>query len=85
MIHKTTKNPSFLNMRYFLQDNNVENDSFMLELYDESLENFDISDLSTGDNKAREALISRVIKECQKNIWFFFREVVRIPCEVGCA
>ena len=85
MIHKNTKNPSFLNMRYFLQDNNIENDSFMLELYDESLENFDISDLNTEDNKAREALITRVIKECQKNIWFFFREVVRIPCEVGCA
>ena len=83
MIHKTTKNPSFLEMRYFLQDKNVENDSFMLELYDESLENFDISDLRTDDNKAREALITKVIKECQKNIWFFFREIVRIPCEVS--
>ena len=83
MIQTKTENQSFINMWRYLQDMNVENCTFMLELYDESLKNFRLSDLETDDKKARADLLKKVHEECQRNIWFYFREIVRIPNPVA--
>lgn len=69
MINKETTNKSFINMWHYLQDLNVENNSFMLELKNKDLKNKDIT------NKDIE---QEVFEECVNNIWFFFREYVRL-------
>lgn len=79
MINKETHNQSFINMWRHLQDMKVENNSFMLELHDESLKNFRLEDLATDDKSKRIDLMNRITFECQRNIWFFFRELIRIP------
>lgn len=79
MIYKETKNKSFINMWRYLQDKGVENNSFMLELHDESLKNFKLEDLYIDDKNKRLKLIEKIKNECKNNIWFFFREIVRIP------
>ena len=49
MYNTKTKNLSFITMWHYLQDQGIENNIFMLELKDESLINFDITDLYTND------------------------------------
>ena len=79
MYNTKTKNLSFITMWHYLQDQGIENNIFMLELKDESLINFDITDLYTNDKEEKSELLYKVRQECKNNIWFFFREVVRIP------
>ena len=79
MYNTKTKNLSFITMWHYLQDQGIENNIFMLELKDESLINFDITDLYTNNKEEKSELLYKVRQECKNNIWFFFREVVRIP------
>lgn len=83
MYDKNTKNKSFVDMWRCLQDQGIENNNFMLKLINPELEGFDINDLKTEDKVKRAELLDKVVDECMKNIWFFFREVVRIPNEMG--
>lgn len=83
MINTNTTNTSFINMWRYLQDRNIENNSFMLELHDESLKNFKLEDLEIEDKTKRYTLLEKVKNECKNNIWFFFREIVRIPNPVA--
>lgn len=83
MINTKTNNKSFIKMWRHLQDCNVENNSFMLDLKDESLKNFKLEDLFIDDKDERNELIDRVINECKNNIWFFFREIVQIGNPIG--
>ena len=69
MINKETTNKSFINMWHYLQDLNVENNSFMLELKNKDLKNKDITS---------KDIEQEVFKECTNNIWFFFREYVKL-------
>lgn len=67
-----TKNQSFLEMSRFLQMSGVKNYNFML-----AQENLDLPDpysigLSEDEKEA-------IVKESQNNMWYFFREVLRIP------
>lgn len=79
MIDTTTKNKSFIVVWRFLQDKNIDNNDFMLQLNDESLQGFELSDIDKiEDAKERNGLIQKVLTECKNNIWFFFREIVRI-------
>jgi len=80
MINKKTNNTSFIDMWHTLQDLNVDNNTFMLELYDQSLLDFDIgtSFVNISSNEATKLRLS-IWNECKKNIWFFFREIVKIP------
>ena len=78
MYNTKTKNTSFINMWRYLQEINVENNIFMLELKDESLIDFDTEYLSTCGQGKRDDIINRLYEECRNNIWFFFREVIRI-------
>lgn len=79
MFNTKTKNESFIYMWHHLQDKNIENNIFMLRLDDKSLIDFDVSQLYTDDKEKRTKLLEKVVNECKNNIWFFFREVVRIP------
>ena len=74
MIHYNTKNLSFLKMYTILKDFGVKNNSFFLELYDETL--MDIDPLSDNLNKETKL---RVINEISRNPWYYLREIVRIP------
>lgn len=75
MIQYNTKNKSFLRMHYILKSMEIENNTFFLQLYDESL--IDINPLDE-DNLSDEQKL-RVHIEITKNPWYYFREIVKIP------
>lgn len=75
MIQYNTKNTSFLKMHYILKEMGIENNSFFLQLYDESLAEIDPLD---EDNLTDEQKL-RVHIEISKNPWYFFREIIKIP------
>ena len=82
MVSNNTNNLSFRNMQYKLQDIDCENFYFMNRLDDKELDGIDIYvELENFrlDKSKRSDFIQKVIKECKNNIWYFFREVVRIP------
>lgn len=82
MLTEITSNLSFKRMQYKLQDNNVENCFFMNETLDKDLVDvnvYQMLDKYRNDTKKKNALIAKVKIECEKNIWYYFREVVRIP------
>lgn len=75
-----TKNKSFIKMREYLQDNNIENNLFMLETKDNDLIGIDIYDkLIHLEGEDRYLFLRKVLDECKENIWFYFREIVHIP------
>lgn len=78
MIDTQTSNKSFIHIWRMFQDLNIDNNSFMLELKDESLQGFNMNDLDKLPEDKRNDMMRKVIAECKNNIWFFFREVVRI-------
>ena len=69
-----TKNLNFVEMSKYLEGIGVKNHDFMLALHDDSLVGVDPydKDLPTYVQK-------KIIKECKENIWYFLREIVRIP------
>ena len=84
MISEHTGNISFKQYQYILQDADVENCFFMNETKDKSLVDIDVYEKLfelRNDTEARSKFIERVKKECANNIWYYFREVVRIPTE----
>lgn len=71
-----TKNLSFLEVSKLLRSSGVKNNKFMLELYDESLSGVDpYSDKLTTTQKIG------IYRECCRNVWYFIREVVRLPAD----
>lgn len=82
MLTENTSNLSFKKMQYKLQDSGVENCFFMNETINKDLVDVDVYqtlDKYRNDQKKKNAFIAKVKVECEKNIWYFFREVVRIP------
>lgn len=74
MVHYNTTNQSFIYMHKILKEMGIKNNTFMLQVYDSELINIDpLSDNLTNEQKAR------VHYEITRNIWYFFREIVRIP------
>ncbi|MGL4949664.1 MAG: hypothetical protein ACRC5M_04720 [Anaeroplasmataceae bacterium] len=74
ILQYNTKNESFLKMYTILKDFGIKNCDFFMILKDESLIDVDplAEDLSP-ENKLR------VHNEITNNLWYFLREVVRIP------
>lgn len=70
----TTTNKSFLDMYLYLKSINVKNNNFMLILFDKELLGVDPYDPNLPDYIKR-----KIIKECKENIFYFLREVIRIP------
>lgn len=75
MIHANTKNFSFLKVHLFLKNKGIKNNAFFLELIDESLDGVDVFDEENLTTEQKQ----RIIIECCRNPWYFFREVLRIP------
>lgn len=73
-----TNNKSFIDFHYYLKENGIKNNDFMLRLHDPSLANVD-----PFDPLLSEKMKSRIINECKVNIWFYFREILRVPCQDG--
>lgn len=76
LLHVETKNTSFLKMYRILEMLGVDNNDYFLALYDERLVDINPYD---EDLTTEEQLL--VLKECQKNFWYFIREIVRIPVD----
>ena len=73
-IDYNTKNQSFLRIALVLKRMGIHNYYFFLSLYDRSLLGVDprSKDLTTEQ-------MLRISQECKINIWYFLREVVRVP------
>ena len=73
-----TKNKSFLQVAKDLKSLGIKNFYFMLEIYDVSLIDVD----PYADNLTMDQ-ISRIMTECTRNIWYYLREISRIPSQGG--
>lgn len=82
VVHTNTKNTSFLRMHLLLQNMGISNNLFFLSLYDPALKNVDPHELD-DDNDPTGDLRFRVGVECKRNVWYFLREVVRLPSPGG--
>lgn len=76
--HKETTNQSFIDMHNYLKMTGIKNNDFFLALFDSGLAGVDPRD----PNLSAE-MKGRVLIECQRNYWYFIREVVRIPQQGG--
>jgi len=74
MLDFDTSNASFIAMASVLKRKGVKNWAFFLKLYDEDLVGVDPYD----PNLPQEYKV-KIILECRKNLWYFIREVMRIP------
>jgi len=77
-VHITTKNKSFLEVSKILEANGIQNNKFMLALFDIGLDGVDLF-----DPDLTEPMMARIIAEIIRNPWYFLREVVRIPVSGG--
>nr|DAY68574.1 MAG TPA: large terminase [Caudoviricetes sp.] len=73
-----TVNKSFIDFHLYLKEKGIKNNNFMLRLHDPSLANID-----PFDPLLSEEMKSKIINECKINIWFYFREILRVPCQGG--
>ena len=72
----STKNGSFIKMYMYLKAHGVRNNSFMLALTHRELLGVNPYDLNLSTEKKM-----MIVDECERNIWYFLREVVRIPTQ----
>lgn len=70
--HHDTHNESFINVSK--QISGIKNNKFMLALYDRDLEYID-----PHDKDLSVYFKAKVLAECARNIWYYLREVIRIP------
>lgn len=73
-----TKNLSFIQTANDLRRLGIENNKFFLKLYDKGLQGVD-----PHAPYISEEMVFRIITECIRNIWYFLREVARIPDNGG--
>ena len=73
-----TLNKSFLEMHYYLKARGIKNNKFHLLLYDRDLANVDPYDLSLPTYMKQ-----KIFLECQRNFWYYVREVVRVQSQGG--
>lgn len=71
-----TKNMSFLKMSYELKKHNVQNNKFMLALFDEDLVGVD-----PYSENLSPILKAKIYAEVCRNYWYFLREVAKVPQE----
>lgn len=78
MFNYSTTNKSFLKVSDQLRNSGIKNFNFMLRLDDYKLLNVNPNDPKL-DSDTRE----RIMIECSNNIWYYFRECLRIKNENG--
>lgn len=75
-----TKNKSFLKVSKLLKDEGIRNYAFPLQIYDPDLIEIDPWGDEVKDNLV---LQSKIAIEISKNLWYFLREILRIPTPGG--
>lgn len=78
MKNYRTKNESFLRVSEQLRNNDVKNFDFMLELHDHTL-----LKVNPNDPNLDEYTKAKVLLECARNIWYYFRECLQIRNQDG--
>jgi hypothetical protein len=73
-----TLNQSFLDMHYYLKAKGIKNNKFHLLLYDNDLAYIDPHDINLNTYMKQKVFI-----ECQRNFWYYIREVVRVQSQGG--
>lgn len=73
-----TKNISFLKVSKMLRERGVKNNKFMLELYDESLVGVDPRSKEVENSPELQV---RIYREICRNVWYYLREIVRVPAD----
>ena len=73
-----TKNQSFLTMHHYLKSKGYKNNSFMLILFDTDLVGVD-----PFDPNLPVLYKQKILVEIRRNLWYFLREVSRIPQSGG--
>jgi hypothetical protein len=73
-----TKNESFLRVQKELEELGVKNNKFFLEL-----KNKKVQGLNPFDQQLKFEDIPLIQMEARKNIWYFFRECVRVRDNIG--
>lgn len=76
--HRETKNQSFLHMAVVLKQIGCKNNAFHLALYDTDLIHID-----PHDPHLSQTLKLKIAQECRRNLWYYLREVIRIPLSGG--
>ena len=79
-LQMNTKNKSFLDMHHYLKSIGVTNNAFMLALIDP-----DLANINPHDPHLNPYYKQKVLRECLCNVWYFLREVVRVPSQGGIA
>ena len=82
VVQKNTKNFSFIRMVAILSEMGVKNNLFHLSLYDPKLLDVDPHKLNATTDPTGELRL-RVAYECKRNVWYYLREIVRIPASGG--
>ncbi len=78
-IQHNSKNVTFLRISKVLKMMGIKNNHFMLSLFDPMLMNVDPHDYKS----ITPELATRIFLECRRNVWYYLREVVRIPMSGG--
>ena len=73
-----TKNQSFLDMHYYLKARGIKNNKFFLILFDKDLANVD-----PYDPHLPLYMKQKIFVECQRNYFYYIREVVRVQSQGG--
>lgn len=73
-----TKNQSFLDMHYYLKAKGIKNNKFHLLLYDK-----DLAYIDPHDPYLDPYTKQKIFLECQRNFWYYIREVVRVQSQGG--
>lgn len=74
----STMNESFIESAEILKAQGIKNSMFMLELFDK-----DLADIDPEDPKLSTYMKNKVLTECARNIWYFMREIAKIPTQGG--
>lgn len=82
IVDTNTTNTSFLKMSKLLRMLGIKNNKFMLSLYDSRLVGIDPHNLNSSNDPlgVKRAMVAT---ECNRNFWYFIREVVRIQAAGG--
>lgn len=75
-----TKNHSFYNTHILLKKLGLKNNKFFLKLFDKRLENINPhAKLPDGRSALTREEKNMVYEECNRNVWYLIREVIRVP------
>ena len=65
-------------MHFYLKEKGISNNNFMLMIFDKGLIGVDPFDPNLSPEYK-----ARILREIQRNFWYFIREVVRVPDQGG--